>query len=81
MKLAHSFSLTIHPIPPYSFELTRASLPGWPLFSRYEVWKDGTLWTALHIGGELTGCPHSPSSGTVEKPEGTGGGFPVSRPR
>jgi len=67
-KLTHSFSFVIKPIPPYNFELTVRKPAGWPLFTRDEVWQDKTLWTALHIDGELVGVKLS-SSGTTAKPQ------------
>jgi DNA-3-methyladenine glycosylase II len=68
MRLTHAFSFTIHPIPPYSFELSVHKPGGWPLFSRDEDWADNTIWTALHIGDTLVGVKLY-STGTVIKPE------------
>jgi 3-methyladenine DNA glycosylase/8-oxoguanine DNA glycosylase len=67
-KLTYSFPFSIHPIPPYSFELTARKPAGWPLFTRGEICQGGTLWTALHIGKELVGVKLS-SSCTIERPE------------
>lgn len=68
MKLSNTFSLTLRPIPPYNFELTVRKPAGWPLFTRDEVWQDKTLWTALHIDGELLGVKLR-SSGTIARPQ------------
>ena len=66
-KLNHHRSFIIHPIPPYSFELTLRKPAGWPLFTPGEIWQDGTLRTALHIGDELVGIKLR-SDGTVARP-------------
>jgi len=67
-KLTHHFSFIIHPIPPYNFEITARKPSGWPLFTRSEIWRGGTFWTALHIGNELVGVKLR-SSGTIKSPQ------------
>ncbi len=54
-------------MPPYSFELTLQKPGGWSLFTPFEVYENGILWTTLHIDRLLTGVRLS-SSGTVDRP-------------
>jgi DNA-3-methyladenine glycosylase II len=68
VSLPHRFSETIKPIPPYDFALTVHKPAGWPLFSRDEVWENGTLWTALPLNGELAGVKLK-SQGTMRAPK------------
>ncbi len=67
MRLERRFGFRLRPRPPYSFELTVHKPGGWPLFTPLEVYEEGVLWTALHIGGALTGLRLS-SRGTVREP-------------
>ncbi len=65
LKLALEFE--IHPVPPYSFDLTMRNPAGWHIFTPFEIYEDGTVWTATHISTELLGLKLS-SIGTLEKP-------------
>lgn len=67
VKLSHSFEYEIEPIPPYNFELTVRKPAGWPLFTPFEVYEKGIVWTATHLGGVLVGIKLT-SSGTTEQP-------------
>lgn len=58
----------LEPLPPYSFELTVRKPAGWDLFTPFEVFDDGTLWTGLRIEGVPVGLKLW-SAGTVEEPE------------
>lgn len=66
--MGHSFEFTIRPVPPYNFELTVRKPAGWALFTPFELYADGTLWTAANMGGTLVGI-RLVSKGTWEKPE------------
>ncbi len=66
-KLTYSFIHRIRPIAPYNFELTVRKPAGWSLFTPFEVYEHGVLWTATHLDGALAGIMLS-SSGTTEKP-------------
>ncbi len=67
MKLSSSFAYEMRPLPPYDFELTIHKPAGWPLFTPFEVYEKGTMWTATHLGGVLAGIRLS-SKGTVKHP-------------
>jgi DNA-3-methyladenine glycosylase II len=67
MKLTHALRFDIEPIAPYDFELTAHRPAGWSLFSNYERFERGTMWTATHLNDTLAGVKLS-SKGTVERP-------------
>ncbi|HVO77578.1 MAG TPA: hypothetical protein VMS79_01785 [Methanomassiliicoccales archaeon] len=68
MKLRHTLRFEVQPIAPYDFELTIHKPAGWSLFSNYEVFDKGTIWTATHLVDALAGVKLS-SEGTVERPK------------
>jgi DNA-3-methyladenine glycosylase II len=55
MRLPHRFTIQVKPVSPYSFELTVKKPAGWSLFTPFETYENGTLWTALHICDNLVG--------------------------
>lgn len=67
MKLTRSFSFRLLPKPPYSFELTVRKPAGWNLFTPFEIYEGGILWTALHLGDSLIGLKLW-SEGTTDSP-------------
>ncbi len=67
MKLPHRFQLLFHPTPPYNFELTVHKPAGWSLFTPFEVYERGILWTALHLKDTLVGLKLR-SRGTTRRP-------------
>jgi DNA-3-methyladenine glycosylase II len=67
VKLPHSFEYEIDPISPYNFDLSVRKPAGWPLFTPFEVYEKGTIWTATHLSGVLTGIKLT-SLGTTEQP-------------
>ena len=67
MRLEHALKLDIEPIPPYNFELTIHKPAEWSLFSNYEVYQKGTIWTATLLVDTLAGVKLV-SKGTTEKP-------------
>ncbi len=67
-KLKHSLEFVIEPLPPYDFNLTARNPAGWSLFTPFEIFENGTLWTAGHIEGLLLGIKLS-SAGSVETPK------------
>lgn len=67
VKLSHSLTYEIKPIPPYDFNLTIRKPAGWPLFTPLEVYENNTLWTAVHLNGTLVGLKLT-SKGTTKKP-------------
>lgn len=66
-KLNHRFGFYLRPVFPYNFELTVQKPAGWPLFTPFEIYENGILWTALHIEGMLTGLKLR-SAGNTRKP-------------
>ena len=66
-KLNHRFGFYLRPVFPYNFELTVQKPAGWPLFTPFEIYENGILWTALHIEGMLTGLKLR-SMGNTRKP-------------
>lgn len=67
MRLPHVLRFDVKPIPPYDFDLTIHKPAGWSLFSNYERFEKGTMWTATHLVDTLAGIKLV-SKGTVEKP-------------
>jgi 3-methyladenine DNA glycosylase/8-oxoguanine DNA glycosylase len=55
VALAHSYVLELDPVPPYDFELTAHKPAGWSLFTPFEVFEKGTVWTATHLNDTLVG--------------------------
>ncbi len=78
-KLSFSTIWEIEPIPPYSFQLTIKKPAGWPLFSNFEVYEKGEIWSATHINGMLVGVKLT-SEGTVKRPRLTAEAFLRKRP-
>ncbi len=66
-SLTHAISYELEPEPPYSFELTVHKPAGWSLFTPYEHYGDGRLWTATHLLGRLAGV-RLVSLGTTARP-------------
>jgi DNA-3-methyladenine glycosylase II len=67
VELPHSFIFDIRSIPPFDFELTVKKPAGWSLFTPFEVYEEGTMWTATDLEGVLAGLKLV-SEGTVERP-------------
>ncbi len=67
-RLRHSAQFEIEPIPPFDFGLTVRKPAGWDLFTRGEVFRDGTLWTGIRFEHRLLGLKLD-SAGTVGKPK------------
>lgn len=67
VKLSYSFEYEIDPIPPYNFDLTVRKPAGWPLFTPFEIYEKGTIWTATHIRDVLLGIKLM-SNSTTEQP-------------
>jgi DNA-3-methyladenine glycosylase II len=65
--LARSYVFELPPVPPYDFELTIRKPAGWSLFTPFEVFENGTLWTATHLHGTLAGVKLT-SAGTTRRP-------------
>lgn len=53
--LAQSFEFDVIPVKPYNFNLTVRTPAGWALFTPFEEFKNGVLWTATHFDGVLAG--------------------------
>jgi DNA-3-methyladenine glycosylase II len=66
-KLTHSLRYELAPEPPYDFGLTVHKPAGWSLFTPYEQYEAGTLWTATHLCGVLAGIRLA-STGTRSRP-------------
>ncbi len=67
VKLNHSVTFEISPIPPYNFDLTIRKPAGWSLFTPLEVYEKKTLWTAVHLNNTLVGLRLN-SKGTTKSP-------------
>ncbi len=67
VKLNHSVTYEIKPIPPYNFNLTIRKPAGWPLFTPLEVYDKSILWTAALLTDTLTGVRLT-SKGTTKNP-------------
>ena len=68
-NLAFSTVMRFKAISPFSFELTVHKPAGWSLVTPYEIFENGTLWTAMRVhSGRVFGLKLS-SLGTVDKPE------------
>ena len=72
MSIEDLTSLTIlrlKPVPPYDFALTVYKPAGWSLYTPFEIFEKGMLWTAIRMpSGEVFGLKLR-SLGTVEKPD------------
>jgi DNA-3-methyladenine glycosylase II len=66
-KLTRSFSCELSPPPPFDFGLTVHKPAGWPLFTPFERFEDGALWTATRLEGRLAGV-RLVSKGTTSRP-------------
>lgn len=67
MRLKRAFEVVFTPVPPYGFETTVHKPAGWNLFTPFEAWEGGALWTSAFLGGRLFGLRLA-SSGTVDRP-------------
>jgi hypothetical protein len=67
VKLNRRFGFYVRPRAPYDFTLTLHKPAGWPLFTPFEVYTDGVLWTALQFNGDLLGLKLS-NRGNTETP-------------
>ncbi len=67
VKLNHSLTFEIKPIPPYDFNLTIRKPAGWPLFTPLEMYEKSTLWTAVLFKDFLVGL-RLISKGTTKNP-------------
>ena len=67
--LTCSTVLRLEAVPPYDFALTVHKPAGWSLLTPFEIFEEGTLWTAMRThSGEMFGLKLS-SVGTVQKPK------------
>lgn len=67
MTLSKRFRVRLHPTPPYNVTLTLHKPAGWSLFTPFEVYEEGVLWTALHVNDTLVGLKLQ-SQGTTRHP-------------
>ena len=67
-KLTKNFSFSFRPEAPYNFELTVRKPAGWDLFTPFEIYEYGILWTALHLDDTLLGLKLR-SHGTTDSPK------------
>jgi DNA-3-methyladenine glycosylase II len=67
--LSCSTAFRLKATPPYDFSLTVHKPAGWSLFTPFEMFEDGTIWTGMRLNlDEIFGLKLR-SVGTVEKPE------------
>jgi len=69
IDLPHSTALRLRAIPPNDFLLTIRKPAGWSLLTPYEIFEDGSLWTAMRLNSEKTFGLKLRSEGTVERPK------------
>ncbi len=67
VRLRKRISFSIRPEPPFDFALSVRKPSGWPLFTPGEVYEEGTLWTALRVGGRIVGLKLR-SGGNASRP-------------
>lgn len=67
MTLSKRFRVRLHPTAPYNVTLTVQKPAGWSLFTPFEVYEEGVLWTALHLDDTLVGLKLR-SEGTTRRP-------------
>lgn len=67
VRLEKNFSFVLSPKAPYNFELTAKKPAGWDLFTPFELFEEGTMWTALHVDGMLVGLKLR-SAGETDSP-------------
>ena len=68
-ELLFSTTFKLGAVPPYDFLLTVRKPAGWSLLTPFEMFEDGTLWTAMRRpSGDMYGLKLN-SVGTVNKPE------------
>lgn len=66
-RLDNRIEFVTVPRAPFSFHLTVRNPAGWALFTPFEIFEDGTLWTATHLKGHLCGI-RLESAGSVDEP-------------
>lgn len=66
--LANSYIFELKPVAPYDFERTIHKPAGWSLFTPFELFENGTMWTATYLDSTLAGVKLS-STGTVASPK------------
>jgi 3-methyladenine DNA glycosylase/8-oxoguanine DNA glycosylase len=66
--LSCSTALRLKALPPYDFALTIHKPAGWSLLTPFEIFEEGTLWTAMRASGRLFGLKLW-SVGTIKKPD------------
>lgn len=67
MRLEHARDLFFRPDPPYHFALTVQKPAGWSLFTPFEAFENGVLWTAAFLDEKLLGF-RLDSRGSVDRP-------------
>ncbi len=67
MGLHPAFAFVLPARPPFDFALTVHKPAGWSLFTPFEVWEDGILWTSAYFGERLYGFRLS-GGGSPEAP-------------
>jgi hypothetical protein len=67
MRLRPAFEAVYTPIPPFDFEKTVRKPAGWSLFTPFEAWEGGVLWTSAFLGGRLFGL-RLHSTGSLGRP-------------
>jgi 3-methyladenine DNA glycosylase/8-oxoguanine DNA glycosylase len=67
MELPYRFSYRVKPVSPYCFRLTVKKPAGWTLFTPFGIFENETLWSALHLDGQLVGVKLQ-SLGDTDRP-------------
>jgi DNA-3-methyladenine glycosylase II len=68
-ELPWSTAFRLKATPPYDFSLTVHKPAGWSLFTPFETFEDGTVWTGMRMNHDEMFGLKLRSVGTVEKPE------------
>jgi len=68
-ELPFSTAFKLGAIPPYDFSLTVHKPAGWSFLTPFEIYENGTLWTAMRTSSEGVYGLKLNSVGTVKKPK------------
>lgn len=64
----YTSAFELEAIPPYSFELTVHKPAGWDWLTPFEIYSEGTVWSAMRLSSSEVVGLRLRSIGTVEKP-------------
>ncbi|AKA48302.1 hypothetical protein IX51_03410 [uncultured archaeon] len=65
--LSHIFEFSLKPTAPFDFSLTVKNPAGWSFFTPFEIFENGTLWSATKVSSTLIGVKMW-SEGNISNP-------------